>query len=59
MLPELSPKVWKAVEEGRFSLKSRGLNRFRLKKRIFQAYPAASFLPFLCNVLGKANPVTI
>jgi hypothetical protein len=45
MLRELSQKVWKAVEESGFSLKSRELNRLRSEKRIFQAYPASRFLP--------------
>ncbi|MBT3094637.1 MAG: transposase [Candidatus Thiodiazotropha sp. (ex Lucina pensylvanica)] len=44
MLLKLSRKVRKAVEEGRFSRKSRVLNRLRSDRPMFQAYPASSFL---------------
>jgi hypothetical protein len=44
-LPEPSQKAREAVEEGGFSRKSRGLNRLRPERRIFQAYPASSSQP--------------
>jgi hypothetical protein len=45
LLPEPGRKARKAVEKGGFSQKSRGLNRLRPERRIFQAYPGSSFLP--------------
>jgi hypothetical protein len=45
LLPEPGRKARKAVEEGGFSQKSRGLYRKRREGLIFQAYPGSSFLP--------------
>jgi hypothetical protein len=46
VLPELSQKARKAMEEGGLSRKFRGgVNRLRPDNGLFQANPASSFLP--------------
>jgi hypothetical protein len=51
LLPELSRKARKAVEEGVFSRKSRVLNRLRSDRQKIPVYPALSFLPRYVGVL--------
>jgi hypothetical protein len=51
LLPELSRKARKAVEEGVFSRKSRVLNRIRSDRQKIPVHPALSFLPRYVGVL--------
>lgn len=44
-LSEGDKAAFKAEEEGGFRVKSRELNKLRSAKRIFQAYPTATFPP--------------